>query len=275
MSVDVEKLLHRVALEDRDAELPPGSVQPRVRRRRRRRIFARGVAAGVVVAGLGVATAQLVVRRSGDVVASEDVATETPVDVVATGLDGRTVMMSLPAELGRDYEVTELNAELAIESQRWSVSVMRTAGVTILPAETCGDPQQTAIGTNLEGWTIEISGDGFTPRVCPALRAELGAFELHDRVPRYTGDGSFGPIDGPDVAAVTDTARLSLFHRPCEMARGGEQTSGGLVASRVDDPARQATLSILCNPAKGVELWIESPTWPSAAFLDTIKIDAG
>jgi hypothetical protein len=274
VTVDVEELLHRVALEDRDAELPPGSVQARVRRRRGRRIVARGVAAGVLVAGLGVAAAQLAVRSSGDVV-SEDVATETSVDVVATGLDGRTVMISLPAELGRDYEVTELDAELTAGNQRWRVSAMRTADATVLPSQTCGDPQQTAIGTNLEGWTIEISGDGVTPRVCPAQLAELRSFELRDGVPRYTGDGSLGPIDGPDVAAVTDTAHLSLFHRPCGVAHDGERTPAGLVVSRVDDPARQATLSILCNPAKGVELWIESPTWPSRALLDTVTIDAG
>jgi hypothetical protein len=275
VTVDVEELLHRVALEDRDAELPPGSVQARVRRRRRRRIVARGVAAGVLVAGLGVAAAQLAVRSSGDVVVSEDAATETSVDVVATGLDGRTVMISLPAELGRDYEVTELAAELTAGNQRWRVSAMRTADATVLPPRTCGDPQQTAIGTNLEGWTIEISGDGFTPRVCPALLVELRAFELRDGVPSYTGDGSLGPIDGPDVAAVTDTAHLSFFHRPCGVAHDGERTPAGSVVSRVDDPARQATLSILCNPAEGVELWIESPTWPSRALLDTITIDAG
>jgi len=275
VTVDVEELLHRVALEDRDAELPPGSVQARVRRRRGRRIVARGVAAGALVAGLGVAAAQLGVRSSGDVVVSEDVATETSVDVVATGLDGRTVMISLPAELGRDYEVTELNAELTMGNRRWSVSAMRTADATVLPPQTCGDPQQTAIGSNLEGWTIELSGDGFTPRVCPALLAELRSFELRDGVPRYTGDGSLGPIDGPDVAAVTDTAHLSLFRRPCAVAHDAERTSAGLVVSRVDDPARQATLSILCNPTKGVELWIESPTWPSRALLDTVEIDAG
>jgi len=270
MTVEVEELLQRVALEDQNAELARRQVRARVRRRRRRRAALRGVAVAAVAAVAGVAAVQLDRTGDGDVVASGDA---EPVAVLATALDGQTVMISLPAALGRGYEVSELNAGLTLGNQGWAVTVTRTSDLSVLPPETCDEPQQTAVGTSLDGWAIEISGDGFTPTVCPSLLAELGAFEVRDGIPRYIGDGSIGPIDGPDVAAVTDTVRLSLFHRPCSMPGAGETTSGGLSVSRVDRPARQPTVTVLCDHGGDVELWIQAPTWPSKALLDRVEID--
>lgn len=119
-------------------------------------------------------------------------------------------------------------------------------------------------------WTVTFSGDGMTPESCELLRRQIGSFEQRPNgVLVYRGPGTLGPIDGPDVVAATARSRLHLFHRSCS-APMEARTRSGLTVARVDDPARGATLTVVCSVADDVEIWLEAPRWPSDEEVDAV-----
>jgi hypothetical protein len=188
--------------------------------------------------------------------------------VQTSTLDGRVFDLTLPSSIGSDYELIGQNASLTIEGETWAVSSERASDVGA--ATTCGDLYQQFVARRTEGWTISLSGDHMDLPTCAALLDELDRFEVVDGAPRYLGDGALGPIDSPDVSGTTSNARLSVFRRPCSVE--GPPTPTGATAATIDDPAGGSPLTVICQAADQVELWIDGEIPLSHADTDAIEI---
>jgi hypothetical protein len=186
-------------------------------------------------------------------------------------LRGRVASIALPASLADGFEVVEQNAGLAVDGTSWRVEATRAVGPSGVITDGCVPAPSAVIGM-VGAWTVTFSGDGMTPESCEHLRQQIGSFEQRPNgVLVYRGPGSLGPIDGPDVAAATATSRLHLFHRSCSDPTE-TRTPSGLTVARVDDPARGATLTVLCSVVDDVEIWIEAPQWPSDEEVDAVAV---
>jgi hypothetical protein len=271
----VQDLLERTANEDRDAVLDPAALEGRVQRRRRRRRNRRAVSGILVIVVVVVAGAVTFGGTGGspdDTVVADEVPSLGLVEGDLTGLDGRSVRVRLPASLGAGLVVVEQNAELTVADRAWRVTTRR-GGVTSTSASRCDVPERIAVtGVLSAAWTVEISGDDMNDSRCEVLVDELDAFVLVDELPRYRGDAALGPIDAPDVRAVTDHAQLSLFWRSCETGPDDARTASGLYVHRLEDPARRTTLTELCDTESGAVLWIEADRWPTDDELDAVSL---
>lgn len=192
----------------------------------------------------------------------------TIVDLV--DLRGRVVSVELPASLADGLQIVEQDAGLAVDGTSWRVDVTRTEPSDVA-TEACVPAPRAVVGI-VGAWAITFSGDGMTQQNCETLRQEIGSFEEGpNSLLMYRGTGTLGPIDGPDVLAATATSRLYLFHRSCSEP-ASTQTRSGLTVTSVDDPARGATLTVLCSLADDVEIWLEAPQWPPDEDIDAIAI---
>ncbi|MBK5222937.1 MAG: hypothetical protein JJE52_08685 [Acidimicrobiia bacterium] len=260
-------MIEMTVSEDAGAVPDFGIVQHRVNRRRRRSAVGRGMG-GLAVAVLIVA-AGVQIRGGND--AGVTVSSRSGViEVTAVDLSDRVVEVVLPDRIGVGYTVVGQSAEISVAGRGWRVDAFR-GGDTAGAPTTCDGPGQTIVAGTIGAWTVEFSGDDMTFEACTLLQAELEQFEATDDGVRYVGSNTLGPdVNGPHVVAVTDTARLSVFHRPCHLS--GTPTAGGLVAERVDDPARGGTLTVLCDDAAEVELWIDAPDWPSDTEIEMVTV---
>lgn len=201
--------------------------------------------------------------------AGEQYQGSTVVDFV--DLRGRAVSVALPTSLADGFQIVEQDAGLAVNATSWRVDVTRTTESSGVGTDECVPVPSAVIGM-VGAWTVTFSGDGITPENCELLRQQIGSFEQRPYgILMYRGAGALGPIDGPDVSAATARIRLYLFHRSCS-APTETRTRSGLTVARVDDPARGATLTVLCSLADEVEIWLEALQWPSSQETDAIEI---
>lgn len=186
-------------------------------------------------------------------------------------LRGRIVAVTLPISLADGFEIVEQDAGLAVDGSSWRVDVTRTVEPSAVVTEECAPAPSAVIGM-VGAWTLTFTGDEMTSGNCELLRAQIANFEQQPNgFLMYSGPGTIGPIDGPDALADTATSRLYLFHRSCNEPTE-TRTPSGLTVAKVDDPARGATLTVLCSTANDLELWIEAPQWPSQEQLDAIAV---
>lgn len=194
---------------------------------------------------------------------------ETVVEFV--DLPGRVVAVALPIALADGFEIIEQDAGLDVDGTSWRVDVTRTSEPPAVVTATCAPAPSAVIG-RVGTWTLTFTGDEMTPANCELLRSQIASFEQQPNgFLMYTGPGTIGPIDGPDALADTATSRLYLFHRSCSEPTE-TQTPSGLTVARVDDPARGATLTVVCSTSNDLEMWIEAPQWPSQDQLDAIEV---
>lgn len=258
----------RIELRQRLVATPPDIRRLAQRARARRRALS-GVAAAFVIAAIAVPLA----LRNHDG-ASQITAGPAPGTTVGYLVDlrGRVVSVALPASLADDFQIVEQDASLAVDGTSWRVDVTRTdepSGVVV--TDGCVPAPSAVIGM-VGAWTVTFTGDGMTPGNCELLRQQIGSFEQQPNgVLMYGGSGTLGPIDGPDVLAATARSRVYLFHRNCSEPTK-TRTRSGLTVARVDDPARGATLTVLCSLGSDVEIWLESPRWPSNEEIDAIAV---
>lgn len=205
---------------------------------------------------------------------SEQPSTTPPPQVTVVDfvdLRGRVVSVALPISLADGFEIVEQDAGLEVGGSSWRVDVTRTNEPAAVVTETC-DPAPSAVIGSVGTWTLTFTGDEMTPGRCQLLRSQIANFdEQPNGFLMYGGPGTIGPIDGPDALADTATSRLYLFHRSCSEPTE-TRTPSGLTVARVDDPARGATLTVLCSTSNNLELWIEAPQWPSQRQLDAIAV---
>jgi len=186
-------------------------------------------------------------------------------------LRGRVVALALPISLADGFEIVEQDAGLAVDGTSWRVDVTRTIEPAAVATEKCA-PAPSAVVGMVGSWTLTFTGDQITARNCELLRSQIASFEQQPNgFLMYRGRGTIGPIDGPDALADTAASRLYLFHRNCSEP-SETRTPSGLTIARVHDPARGATLTVLCSTANDLELWIEAPQWPSQEQLDAIAV---
>lgn len=179
--------------------------------------------------------------------------------------------MALPDSLADGFQIVEQDAGLAVEGTSWRVDVTRTIEPSGAVTDRC-EPVPSAVIGMVGAWTVTFSGDGMTRENCELLREQIDNFEQRPNgILMYRGSGSLGPIDGPDVLAATARNRLYLFHRSCSEPTE-TRTRSGLSVARVDDPARGATLTVLCSIADEIEIWLEAPQWPSDQEVDAVAI---
>lgn len=261
----------RSELRDRLDVRPPGAGRLAQRRTARRRIVIGAVAAVVLLA----VAVPVALRRGGDgtqVTAGPSrsaPAGTTVVDFV--DLRGRVVPAALPESLADGFEIVEQSAALEIDGSSWRVDVTRTGEPPAVVTETC-TPAPSAVVGRVGPWTINLSGDEMRPATCELLRSQVAGFEVQPNgFLGYRGRGTIGPIDGPDARADTATGRLALFHRSCSEP-SETRTPSGLTVASVDDPARDATRTVLCSTGDDLELWIETARRPSREQLDAVDL---
>lgn len=196
---------------------------------------------------------------------------EAPTVVDLVDLRGRVVSIALPGSLADGLQIVEQDASLAVDGASWRVDVTRTDDPSTAVTDGC-EPVPSAVIGLVGAWTVTFTGDGMTPENCELLRQQTGSFEQRPNgILMYRGSGTLGPIDGPDVLAATATSRIYLFHRTCSDPTE-TQTRSGLTVARVDEPARGATLTVLCSLADDVEIWLEAPQWPSDEEIDVVAV---
>ncbi len=261
----------RVSLEAR----PPDVGRLAQRALARRRALVR-VAAAIVVLAVAV---PLALHRDGDdaqIIAgpSENGSTADPLRetvVEFVDLRGRVSAVVLPISLAGGFEIVEQDAGLTVDGTSWRVDATRTIEPAAAETEKCAPAPDAVIG-RVGMWTLTFTGNEMTPGNCELLRSQIASFgQQPNGFLMYSGPGTIGPIDGPDALAETATGRIYLFHRSCSEPTE-TLTLSGLTVARIDDPARGATLTVLCSTVNDLELWIEAPQWPSQEQLDVVAI---
>ncbi len=269
MTVEIQHILEEVAREDSGALPNMDRVEADARGRRRRRRAVRGMGAALIVVAMVIGAIQLTRPESTDLRVAD--APTDVVEVVVATLEGEAISLTLSDAIGSDFRVVEQHAAINLGGKAWHATAYRNGGTGI--SDSCGEPGQTAVARIVDGWTMAMAGDGMDQAACELLVAELARFEVVDGMARYTGEAALGPSDGPDVAAETSAAHLSVFMRPCDARQAS--TASGLAHTQIDDPAREATLTVLCDTAAELELWIHAETWPTEADLDAVAINFG
>lgn len=258
----------RVELQRRLTATPP-DIRRLARRALARRRALTGMAAVFVVGAIAVA---LVLRDHDG--ASQIVAgapDERTIVVDLMDLRGRVVSVALPPSLADGFQIVKQTAGLTVDRTSWRVDVTRTSQQSAMVTDGCA-PAPTAVIGMVGPWTVTLTGDGMTSERCEFLRQQITSFEERPNgILAYRGSGTLDPIDGPDVLAATGSGRLYLFHRSCSQPTE-TRTRSGLTVARVDDPARGATLTVLCSRAADVEIWFEAPQWPAGEEIDAIAI---
>ncbi len=297
---DVAQLLESAAPTP-TTTLDTGTIAHRARRARRRR---RGAvaSASLLIVGLLVGAATLLPGPGPrpTVVAGPPSPQAIPVDVgdraarVEVGLlDGTRLRLTVPDVVGRTlsgatFADLELSGSIYSDWARgrgWRIDVRVGSVETLVPggeplplpaasgaSAATVDRAEQRLGLQFGSWAVVVSGDSLTDVEIDGLLAGVAFAGTPDGFVEYRGPSLLWIADSPNAYLDRGDVAVSVFMRECA-ARAVQPTATGLIFDRVDDPARGRPLTVLCDPARRIEIWLATPQPLSDEEIDRVDVD--
>lgn len=279
--------------------LDVGAIERRAQSRRRRRhgTFA---TTSLLVVGLLIGLAGLLPVAPGrrTVIAGPQPSRTIPVRVGAAAaimdiglLDGTRLRVTLPESLKNAFTgVTLGDLELhgsvyaGPGSQRgWRIDVAvgsietLVAGgepLSVPPSSTASaatvDRPGHRLGLQFGSWAVLASSDTLTDADINVLLTGIALAESPDGFMEYRGSLPLWVVDSPDLSLQGMNVDFSAFLRKCS-ARTPQPTATGLIAERVNSPSA-GSVTILCDPPEGIEIWLSSPAPLTDEEVDRIGV---
>jgi hypothetical protein len=130
------------------------------------------------------------------------------------------------------------------------------------------------LGLQFGPWAVVVSGESLTAAEVDTLLADVSFAPTAEGFLMYRGRLPLWLVDAPSAYVIGKELRVSAFMGGCGAGVYPVRPTGtGLVSWHFEDPAPGRKVSGLCDLARKLEIWLDTPGMLSDDELDRVDIE--